>query len=49
MEDVYGCITITNIFSTFHLRDLLDVVEVFLYHQRRLWHRLLNTKEAIDV
>ena len=47
--DVYGCITIINIFSTFHLRDLLDVVGVFLYHHRRLMFRFLNIKEAIDV
>ena len=50
MEDVYGCITITNIFSTFHLRDLLDVVGVFLYRLSRLLCRLclLNIKEATD-
>jgi hypothetical protein len=48
----YGmvCITITNIFSTFRLRDLLDVVGVFLYRLSRLLCRLclLNIKEATD-
>jgi hypothetical protein len=48
----YGmvCITITNIFSTFRLRDLLDVVGVFLYRLSRLLRRLclLNIKEATD-